>query len=244
MVLEKVAAGEPFDPSAEMHNATVDTIVGFRRHQQAIGAAPIHELPRVGYILVQNDSGGTVPRFGVLGLGDPPILPTTNLAEWQNRIVLKGTTPATADHLAKFAVLLEPLAAGKVGPAVISGVVNMQVNIDAAWHEFADVEDTVATHLKSRPYGAGRILWAATGTGIQYASVLLGPPGGQTWWRATLGATLNQGSTANATLTGPGAVVSVTDNYLGAAESIASAEKIGVQYDFAADTYYATEAEC
>jgi hypothetical protein len=129
------------------------------------GAAP-------GVILVKNTSGGTVDRFGVLGLGAALITPTANAVEFKNQIVLEGDTPVASGP---FAVLLEPLLDDAIGRAVVAGAVQVQISVGEAGHTHARAT-TSTSYLQSGVCGTARILWKESGTGTKWAIVLLGQP--------------------------------------------------------------------
>lgn len=119
-------------------------------------------------ILIKNTTAVDLDRFAVLGITGVIIDPADNEQEFKNRIALTGTTPTTADHAGKFAVLQEPCAAGKIARARLDGLTVCK--IDAAdSDQYADVADDDATMLKGASSGSSRILWRATGTGAQWA---------------------------------------------------------------------------
>jgi hypothetical protein len=73
-------------------------------------------------VLIRNDSGSDREQFEILGLNSSAILPSVNEAEFKNQIIFTGVTPNATAHATKFAVLQEPLPAGKIGRAIISGL--------------------------------------------------------------------------------------------------------------------------
>ena len=44
-------------------------------------------------VLVRNDSGADVGRFGILGIGGPIITPEDNLDEFKRMVAVSGVTP-------------------------------------------------------------------------------------------------------------------------------------------------------
>jgi hypothetical protein len=118
----------------------------------------------------------------VVGLGDPIIDNSANLAEFQNRFTFKGETPATDTHRGKFAILVEPIAEGKLGKAVVAGLCQVQIDVADAAHKYAEITDGDATVLTSSTSGSAQILWQETGTGDgKWAIVRLGPPTPETF---------------------------------------------------------------
>lgn len=114
-------------------------------------------------IKVRNQSGQDVDRFSVLGIDQPIISPTDNSREFKNQIAINAVIP-TANHAGQFVVLLEPLKAGAIGRAWVSGVCPARVHMSAAWHTHVDIESTNVNELVSRPDGGAQILWRGVGS--------------------------------------------------------------------------------
>ncbi len=182
--LKKVRSGEPLAIPARAYNAFVDAALAHREAASSLRSrAPHGRASRPDHaatILVRNDSGADIPRFGILGLDSPVIGPDDNLASFQNQPAFSGSTPAAGTHEGRFAVVQQPLASGAIGPAVVDGLSVARINVADASHTYADVADGDATQLLSSAAGSARILWIASGTGTQWALVSLGhtPAGG------------------------------------------------------------------
>lgn len=122
-------------------------------------------------VRVRNDSGSDVSRFGVLGVkGGVAIAPTDKLAEFQATPVLTTETLA-ATHAGKFVVAIEPIANGKIGRAVASGVVVCQVSVTTSGDAFAEAGTGVLT---TGATGSARVLYVESGTGTKWAVVRIG----------------------------------------------------------------------
>ena len=107
----------------------------------------------------------------------PPVFtPTDNVETFKNALAVSGVTP-TADHAGAFAILLEPIAAGAMGRAIVSGVTPVKVNITNADHRYAEVEAGQAGYLASAESGSALLLWKEAGTGEKWALVRMGNPG-------------------------------------------------------------------
>lgn len=120
---------------------------------------------QTGIVKVKNNTGATKARYSVLGASDVIIEPATNLQEFQAKHALVGATPDVDVHLGRFVVLLDPLGAGEIGRAVVSGIVPAQVLVDKEWHDRADVVDGQTSYLGTNETGAATILWKeSTGT--------------------------------------------------------------------------------
>ena len=176
--LKKVQPGDKLRMPAVAYNAFIDTTMALRRRQQSQEQSGTPQLKQSGIILLRNDSAEDRNRFDVLGISNTVITPTDNLDAFKNQIVLAGVKPTPADHAGKFAILLEPVANGKIAQAVSAGVAIVRINVSDADHAFADVSDNEAGQLQSGESGAAMILWKESGTGVKWAVVRIGAGGG------------------------------------------------------------------
>ena len=175
--LRKVKPGDPLKVPAATFNAFVDAAVDFQRRQRDQGGGDLRTRSDLGIVAIKNNTGADVGRFGVLGIDSPIFTPDDNLDSFSNRVALVGVTPTVATHTGRFAILLEPIASGKIGQAAVAGVCPVQINMASATDGFADVKDSDSTVLASGTFGAATILWKATGTGVQWAIVRFGGGG-------------------------------------------------------------------
>ncbi len=177
--LRKPMVGEPIPHSKQTWDAIIDTVQRDRKRLLNGGPGSVDLGEPDGLILVKNNSGSAIARFGVLGISGILISPSTNLPEFQNNAALTGVTPATPTHTGKFVVAYEPIPAGAIGRAFVFGICPVQVNINTAGDKFADVKNGDATQLTSGAIGSAQILYAPASTGTQWALVRLnsGSPG-------------------------------------------------------------------
>lgn len=129
-----------------------------------------------GIVRIKNTSGSDVGRFDILGIDDILYAQSDDAATFYNEHPLEGTTPTTADHQGRFAIVLEPITNGSIGMGLISGVTVCQININSATDEWADVKNSDATMLDSGTFGSAHILYKESGTGTKWAVVRLGNP--------------------------------------------------------------------
>jgi hypothetical protein len=193
--LKKPNPGEPWRPSAKRERAFIEAVEFVRQLQRSGGATPGRNLWQTGGIIsVRNSSGADRDRYDVVGLGDPVFPAGANpspedVAAFQSRILLDGVTPIESSHNARFAILLEPVAQGKIGKACVAGVTVVRVDFDlgesaVAGYGYADIKHGDATCLRCDPSGSVRILWPPVlrygwaGT-VRWAVVRLGEPFGQ-----------------------------------------------------------------
>jgi hypothetical protein len=110
-------------------------------------------------------SGYDQPRFGVLGLTEPIILPGDNDMEFKRQVTFEGVVPTKSSHRGKFGVLLEPIGAGKIGLAVIAGVVPVRLKVDPEqFYDRAEIIDADSVKLLNVPHGSARVLWIKSGS--------------------------------------------------------------------------------
>jgi hypothetical protein len=192
--LGRVNPGDPLELPARTFNIFCETAEEMRRMRGQFGAGPGEgRAMNAGVVTVRNDSGGDRDRFDVLAIGDPIIDNTDNEAEFLNRVTFLGLLPYTSLHKGRFVVLLEPIADGGLGKAVVSGVVQVHIDVSNADHQFADVTNADATKLTSGHTGA-EILWKETGTGTVWGIVHVrarAPVGKARWIRFELQEDLN-----------------------------------------------------
>lgn len=170
---EHVHPGDPLRIRASTFNTMLDAAADFARRRNNIAAEARPERPDRDVILVRNNSGADRDRFDVLGLDEPLILPDDNLPEFQSRMAFSGITPALPTHAGRFCILLEPLPAGAIGRALVSGVGVARVAIADPNDAFADVLADDGSKLGTGHYGAARLLWSAGTSGTQWAVVQL-----------------------------------------------------------------------
>jgi hypothetical protein len=159
--LKKVQPGDPLRIPAATFNTLIDVARAHLERKQNVGGQSQAASPPPGVILtIRNDSGSDRDRFEVLGLDEPVFPPEDNTADMSRGPVMSGVYPVDPDHLGAFVVLLEPIASGAVGRAMIQGAVPVQVDFaDTAPNTWADISDGVAANLKAMATGSARILW-------------------------------------------------------------------------------------
>lgn len=176
--LAPVTPGTAFQPSATAHNYMLAAARDFRAQQ-----SPTLEgldQRQTGIVSIKNTTGGAIARHGVLGISGVIIDPATDLEGFRERPRLTGTTPATADHLGRFAVALEGIGAGEIGRAAVAGLVICQINAASGEETIthADIDDGDSTRLTVNAAGSARIIHRESGTGAQWGLVSLGNPAG------------------------------------------------------------------
>jgi len=164
---EKVLPGQLFKPKAATWNRFVDATRDKRTQ-------PIDARSQTAEVYVENRSGSDLARFAALGIDGVTIPHANNSDEFFRHIVLEGSTPTFAsDHVGKFVVLLEPAKNNGFARCAMSGLVQVQVNVTDADHEWCDVANSDNAKLTSYGAGSARIVHKPSGTGTKWCVVNL-----------------------------------------------------------------------
>lgn len=134
------------------------------------------ETPRVshdGTILVRNDTGDALPRFGVAAITEPIVDPDVSEREFCARVAVSVGLPSGGGD---YVITTEPIPAGKYGRARIDGVSHAKVDMADASHMYAAAAEDEVAALASGASGSP-ILWVAPGLGEQWAIVRIGKAG-------------------------------------------------------------------
>jgi hypothetical protein len=150
-----------------------DIVLGQAPGATAADAGGFERIPN--FVMIQNNAGQSVPRFGVLGISGVAIDPSggtltgsnaasINAREFARRPVLVGTIP-NSSHTETFVVLVEPVAVGGIVRAAVSGSFACLVNVIDASHQFATIKDGDLEQLESTACGVLQLIWKESGTG-------------------------------------------------------------------------------
>lgn len=180
--LQRLTPGEEFSPSADTWNAFRETA---RRVLEARAVPPSPPAPTAAAgtpdrVWVRNDSQQDLDRFAVVGLDELLVTATDNFEGFAAGPALSAVVPQIEQHYQRFAVLQEPLPAGKVGAAIAHGATVCKIDVQHTDDQFCTPVDAQTGSLVS---GAGscRILSKLTATGEQWALVQLGAQSPQRW---------------------------------------------------------------
>ena len=179
MTLRKVLAGEQFVAPAATWNAFIDAAQDFKDRTADIGRQPVAGFRSSGIITVKNESGGARRQFDVLGLGEPmfPLAGNVGKTSFDSLVAFRGVMPTKDMYTGRFAILMEPLAAGAIGRAVAAGVCPVRLTVDDDKAVLCDVKNNDATSLTTNPTGSATILWRESGSsGTVWAIVRIGTP--------------------------------------------------------------------
>ncbi|MGE0606568.1 MAG: hypothetical protein AB7O62_05515 [Pirellulales bacterium] len=170
----KVQPNEPLRVQADTFNSFVDAARAEHNRQHDREAQAQATFRQNGVVLVRNETGGDRDRFDVVGLDQPIIGPDDNLDEFKNRAAFNGVMPQFPYHAGRYAVLLEPLAEGKIGHGLVSGICVARVDVLDADHRAAEISEGETQNLRSQISGSAQILWVGGELGVQWAVVRIG----------------------------------------------------------------------
>ena len=166
--MEKVTAGSPLRIPAATFNSFIDAAQAVKDMQAKTSVQK--KNTNSGLIVIENNSGGDLEAYDILGIDDPITTPTTDEDRFCEYVAFGGSTPDETKHIAKWALLLEPVASGEVGRAAVNGVFPAKINVIDEDHTHAEMSDGSST-LDSSPSGAAQIIWKESGTGEKWATI-------------------------------------------------------------------------
>lgn len=177
--MNKVQSGQPVEIKASTWNSFIDAAEFVKNLQSNQNALSIKSGIHNGIIYLKNGESTLFPQFSALVLTDMLIKPSVNEKEFT------GKTPAflgrrMAESFAEhpYAILLEPIAPGKIGKALLLGVIPVKMTILDADHKFAEpIPGSAAGAMQSADSGVARILWKAGNSGSQWCMLQLGGAG-------------------------------------------------------------------
>lgn len=168
-----VAAFQPLRISAPAWNELM-SMARERKARALSGRGGLDDsgLNRQTCAYVRNDSDTDAPMNGILELDGVAISPDDNEPSFRDSPTFKGKKPA--DATAPFCITLEPIPAGKCGRALFCGLSAVRLDVADTDHGFAVPSAGNVAGLVSAATGPARILFAAGGTGVQWAVVSIG----------------------------------------------------------------------
>lgn len=154
--------------SRNAFNYLLDAASRTRSGSGPLSTGPIP--PAVGCLVKW--TGGALPAFSVLGIGDSVIDPDDRPYTAGDTPIFEGAAPADGDAIC---ITREPCpAAGeRLLRAVLLGVAEVDVDVTDAGHTFADLIVGDTAKLASAASGPVRILHKPAGTGVGRCVVLL-----------------------------------------------------------------------
>lgn len=170
-----VQPNSPLQISAEVYNHAVDQYSESMGVRTSGGA--IKGRSRDTRVTVQNQLAQDLPRFAVVQLLSPLIVPTgvDDLeSDFFNSIILQTAVPVDGT-LYRWGVVQEAIAMGEFGECLVSGITRVKIDQPSSptYQNFA-VPGGNINYLIGSKCGIARILWRQTGSGPQWALIHIG----------------------------------------------------------------------
>lgn len=166
--------GDPLAISARDWTDMQRVVDKFRNRGVSFQAETMQSTYRSPAIVkVLNATGAPLEHCGIVGLGEPVILPIDNEMEFARNIAFRIEPPLPG----RWGVLQSPVAAGEISTAIVAGVAACKLNVtsEIELNRFADAVAPDFTELSvSDSTGNAQILWRAGGTGSQWAIIRIG----------------------------------------------------------------------
>ena len=178
--MEKVKAGDKVVIRASTWNAFIDAANWTKEQRQNQLGKGLRSGVGAGIVLVRNGESEQRDRFTALVLNDIAVPPNVNEDEFVSCApVFIGQKMTEEREGMPYAILLQPLAAGEIGRAMVLGIVPAKVTIQDAEDKFAvPTPGSSRGALQSDATGVARIVWKAGGAGEQWCLLQLGGAGG------------------------------------------------------------------
>lgn len=135
---------------------------------EATAAIAANSLGAHSVVTLRNNTGGTLPAFGVARLGGPKFDPADRLETFRRSYTFLGLPPLANET---FVISLGPSRAGEFQAAAVSGVVPCVIDVIDADHDRAGPVSNDVSQLRSSFAGSAEILWKEAGTGQKHAMI-------------------------------------------------------------------------
>lgn len=177
--MNKVQTGDPIQIKAATWNSFIDAAEYVKNLQSDQRGGPISNGNYSGVILLKNGESTLFPRFSAMAITDVLIRPDVNEPEFTGKCpAFLGRKVTNAYEEYPYAVLLEPVDAGKIGRALLLGIVPAKVSILDPEHKFAEpMVGNASGAMQSAENGVARIIWKGGNSGNQWCLLQLGGAG-------------------------------------------------------------------
>lgn len=167
--MRHVQDGDPLAIPARTWNEVLDLL----ERGRGPGPGPASMFLNTVRCLVKNNTGADLPRFGVVGIGDPLILPSDNEAEFLKHMAFSGELAENGDFDLKWGLTVAPIINQEIGVVIVQGLAFCKIDTDGAT-EAGPADDGDVEALTSSSCGLARVLWRESGSGNKWAIVCLG----------------------------------------------------------------------
>jgi hypothetical protein len=140
----------------------------------SFGGGPLAGVePGKNVILARNNTGGDVPRWGVMAIGGVEINPTagdTQRRSFEEQPCITGTMPSATTGAA-FCIAVEPIKSGKIGRVAVAGVVQAKITVGSGVTGDRARPHASRETLELAADGPARVLWRPSGSGTVWGLV-------------------------------------------------------------------------
>ena len=177
--MNKVQTGDPIQIKAVTWNSFIDAAEYVENLQSDQRGGPLSNGNYSGVVLLKNGESTLFPRFSAMAITDVLIRPDVNEPEFTGKCpAFLGRKVTNAYEEYPYAVLLEPVDAGKIGRALLLGIVPAKVSILDPEHKFAEpMVGNASGAMQSAENGVARIIWKGGNSGNQWCLLQLGGAG-------------------------------------------------------------------
>lgn len=177
--MNKVQTGDPIQIKAATWNSFIDAAEYVKNLQSDQRGGPLSNGNSSGVVLLKNGESTLFPRFSAMAITDVLIRPDANEPEFTGKCpAFLGRKVTNAYEEYPYAVLLEPVDAGKIGRALLLGIVPAKVSILDPEHKFAEpMVGNASGAMQSAENGVARIIWKGGNSGNQWCLLQLGGAG-------------------------------------------------------------------
>jgi hypothetical protein len=176
--MRRAVQGAPLVIPAVDYNKFIDTTEAFAQSRKNVQSSTTATKKTYESITIKNSTGYDLGKGDPVGLGDSLLLPEDNENEYNSRIVIDGVIADHELHAGRFAVCVDAIPVDGFGAALLTGVVQVWLTVDAdsAEHSYCDLIATTGSGaedvLAPVPFGTSRILWKEDGTGEDINAII------------------------------------------------------------------------
>lgn len=155
MSLRKMIRGQPLAIPADGWNRIVDAVTSAERAKR-LGGDRLRRAFPPGAASVRNMTGARLDRMSIVSLVGATVEPHIRIGEFASNISFRADVPSGQDDA--IAVVVDPIPAGGVGPAIVAGIAAARVRMVDEEHRFAAAADGQTAHLVSSDEGPVQLL--------------------------------------------------------------------------------------